>query len=230
MSQFLFGVFPYIASVLAVVITIYEYRRNSFHFSSISSQFLEGKKLFWGSIPWHYGILTVLAGHLLAFIFPSAYIAFAKIPMRLLILEVTSLVFGMMAFIGLVMLFKRRMLDSRINIITTNFDISLLLLLLIQVGSGVAVAIFYRWGSSWYASAVVPYLRSLWMLDPDITYIASMPFVVKLHVFNSFLLIAIIPFTRLMHFLVAPFHYFWRPYQIVIWNWSRRRIRKADQQ
>jgi len=26
--------------------------------------------------------------------------------------------------------------------------------------------------------------------------------------------------------LVVPIHYLWRPYQIVIWNWDRRRNRK----
>lgn len=226
MSQFLFGVFPYIASCLAVIITIYEYRKNSFHFSSLSSQFLEGKKLFWGSIPWHYGILTVLFGHLLAFLFPSEYIAFARVPMRLLILEVTSLIFGMMALLGLVLLLKRRMTVSRINIITTNLDIALLLLLLVQVVSGVGIAIFFRWGGSWYASAAVPYLRSLWSFAPETSYITNMPFLVQLHVFSAFLLVAIIPFTRLVHFLVAPLHYFFRPYQIVIWNWNRKKIRK----
>ena len=37
-----------------------------------------------------------------------------------------------------------------------------------------------------------------------------------------------VPFTRLVHFLVAPFHYIERPYQRVIWNWDRRRVRSAE--
>jgi hypothetical protein len=38
----------------------------------------------------------------------------------------------------------------------------------------------------------------------------------------------IFPFTRLMHSLVASFHYILRPFQVVIWCWDRKRICKAS--
>ena len=56
-----------------------------------------------------------------------------------------------------------------------------------------------------------------------------MPWVVKLHIISAFVIIAIIPFTRYMHFLVAPVAYIWRKYQVVIWNYNRRSIRKSTQ-
>ena len=52
-----------------------------------------------------------------------------------------------------------------------------------------------------------------------------MPWVIKLHIVGAFLLVLIIPFSRLVHFLVAPLHYIWRPYQVVIWNWSKDKVR-----
>jgi len=55
-----------------------------------------------------------------------------------------------------------------------------------------------------------------------------MPWIVKLHIIGAFLILAVFPFTRLVHFLVAPFHYMWRPYQRVIWNWDRRTVRRPD--
>jgi nitrate reductase gamma subunit len=54
---------------------------------------------------------------------------------------------------------------------------------------------------------------------------AAMPHLVKLHVVNSFVLIGIFPFTRLVHVLVIPNPYLWRKTQVVIWNWDRTRIR-----
>jgi nitrate reductase gamma subunit len=33
------------------------------------------------------------------------------------------------------------------------------------------------------------------------------------------------PFSRLMHALVAPLDYLWRPYQRVIWNWNKNKVR-----
>ena len=52
----LFIAFPYVAVILATVVGIYRYYSDRFSFSSFSSQFLESRRLFWGSVPWHYGI------------------------------------------------------------------------------------------------------------------------------------------------------------------------------
>jgi nitrate reductase gamma subunit len=35
---------------------------------------------------------------------------------------------------------------------------------------------------------------------------------------GGFLLIAVFPFTRLVHAVTVPITYLWRPYQVVIWN------------
>ena len=51
LNHFFFVVFPYIVIVVFLVATIYRYRSSSFGFSSLSSQFLEGKQGFWGSVP-----------------------------------------------------------------------------------------------------------------------------------------------------------------------------------
>ncbi len=52
-----------------------------------------------------------------------------------------------------------------------------------------------------------------------------LPWVIKAHIVGAFTIILIAPFTRLIHFFVAPLHYITRPYQQVIWNWDRRAIR-----
>ena len=69
---------------------------------------------------------------------------------------------------------------------------------------------------------------SLAKLSPDVSYLATMPLLVKLHIINAFLIIAVFPFTRLVHILVAPNPYFWRKTQVVLWNWDRTRIRGTD--
>lgn len=223
-----FAIFPYVAISIELVVSIYRYYSNSYKFSSLSSEFLESNQLFWGSVPWHYGILGVLAGHLLAFCFPKEFIAFGSVPVRLFILELTALVFGLLSLFGLILLLKRRLTNDRIRVVTSNMDILVLVLLLIQVASGVGIAITCRWGSMWYASSMVPYLKSVFTFAPNLGFIKAMPFIVKVHVFNAFLLIAILPFTRLVHFLVLPVHYIWRSWQVVIWNYDRKSIRKTD--
>lgn len=226
LNLFLFVIFPYIAVAIELVVSIYRFRSNNYKFSSLSSEFLESKELFWGSVPWHYGILTVLIGHVIGFLFPREVLMFNSVPVRLVILEATALVFGFMTLFGLVMLLKRRLTNNKIRVVTTNMDIFILILLLVQVASGVGIAVFCRWGSNWYAASLVPYLKSVMMFKPNLNYVASLPWIIKIHIANAFLIIAVLPFTRLLHFLVLPVHYIWRSWQVVIWNWDRTKIRK----
>lgn len=226
LNLFLFSIFPYVALAIMLVVSIHRYYSNSYKFSSLSSEFLESDSLFWGSVPWHYGIMIVLLGHLIGFLFPREVLLFNSVPIRLVILEVTALIFGMMCLFGLIMLIRRRMTNDRIKVVTTRGDILILLLLLVQVGSGVGTALMYRWGSNWYASAMVPFLKSVFTFQPNIGYVVALPWLVKTHIVCAFTIIAVLPFTRLVHFLVLPIHYIWRSWQVVIWNWDRKNIRK----
>lgn len=220
-----FIIVPYAVVIMAVVVTAQRYFKKPFSYSSLSSQFLESGELFYGSVSWHIGILAVFAGHLIGLLFPKQVLWFNGVPARLYLLESSGLLFGLLSLAGLVNLIIRRHTSARIRAVTSKMDIVVLLLLLTQVALGVYVAIFYRWGSSWYAISAVPYLRSLFMLQPDLATIAPLPLAIKLHVMNAWLLIAVFPFSRLVHMLVVPIPYLWRPYQVVIWNWNRRKIR-----
>lgn len=228
LDYILFTILPYVVVAVELVASFARYFSNKYKFSSLSSEFLESNQLFWGSVPWHYGILLVLLGHLVAFLFPQQILAFNSVPVRLLILEVTALVFGLMALFGLVMLIYRRSTNTRIQAVTTKMDVIVLIMLLVQVASGVGTALFYRWGSSWYVTALVPYLKSVFTLAPNLDLVSPLPWLVKVHIVNAFLLIGILPFTRLVHFLILPISYLWRPYQLVIWNASQKRLRNSD--
>jgi len=224
-DNLLFIIFPYTVLILAVVVSVQRYLKKGFTYSSLSSQFLESRELFYGSVPWHFGIISILTGHLIGLLFPSQVLWFNGVAARLYILECTALLFGLLSLLGIVNLIIRRAASPRIRAVTSRLDIVLLLLLLIQVGLGVYTAIFYRWGSSWYATSAAPYLRSLFILQPDVQTISPLPLAVKLHILNAYLLVAVFPFSRLVHMLVFPLHYLWRPYQLVIWNWNRKSIR-----
>lgn len=225
LDNLLFVIFPYAVIVLALVVTAQRYFTKAFTYSSLSSQFLESDELFYGSVPWHIGVLGVLTGHLIGFLFPRSVLAFNSVPLRLYILESTALLFGLMCLVGIVNLIIRRHVSARIRAVTSLMDVVVLILLLIQVALGVYTAIFYRWGSSWYATSVVPYLWSLLTLRADVAMIAPLPLTIKLHFLNAWVLVAVFGFSRLVHMLVVPLHYLWRPYQLVIWNWNRKRLR-----
>lgn len=221
----MFAVFPYVAFVIFLIGSIYRYRNRGFQVSSLSSEFLERKKLFWGSQPFHWGLMVLFFGHLIAFLFPRALLAWNGEPVRLLILEVSSFVFGLSALLGLVLLVRRRLQSKRVLMTTNRMDMLVYVTLLVQIVTGLGIAYFVRWGSSWFASTLTPYLRSVFAFDPEVAAVSTMPWWVQLHIISAFFIVAIIPFTRFMHFLVAPIDYLWRGYQLVIWNWSRKSIR-----
>ena len=190
MNQMLFGAMPYILLTIAIVGTIWRFTTNKYSWSSQSSQFLENKTLFFGSFPWHYGIITLLLGHFIGFIVPSAVLAWNGVPIRLYILELTGLAFGFLALFGLLALIYRRLTNARVKALTSGWDVLILIVLLIQVVTGLGNAIVYRWGSNWYAASAVPWMWSVLSLNPQVDYVANLPLVTKVHIFNAMIFLA----------------------------------------
>jgi nitrate reductase gamma subunit len=220
----LFVVLPYLAMFIFFLGTIWRYRHEPFTYSSFSSQFLENRQHFWALVPFHYGIVIVLLGHIVAFLIPRQVLAWNSRPLRLYVLETSALIFGLLTLIGLIGCIHRRLTVSKVRAVTTPMDWFVFTLLLVQVASGVYVAVFHAWGSSWFAAAAVPYLWSLVRLNPDLSFIAAMPLVVKLHVVMAYTIIGVTPFTRLVHVLVAPTPYLWRKNQVVRWYRAPREV------
>jgi len=185
---FFFSAYPYIAIIVFLVGTTYRYRETGFKVTSLSAQFLEGKQGFWGTVPFHFGILMVFLGHMAAFLMPGSVLAWNSDPVRLIAHEGLSFTFAVALAVGLVALIIRRL---------TAADLS-------------------------------PYLWSILKLSPQTDAVVAMPIVIKAHIIGAFSILLIFPFTRLVHIVVAPFHYLWRPYQVVIWYWDKKRVRDAN--
>lgn len=217
LDQFLFVALPYVCLFTFFLMTVYRYRMQSFSYSSLSSQFLENKQHFWAVVPFHYGILAVTIGHFIAFLIPRTILAWNSQPLRLYVLEISALAFGFFTLVGLIGVILRRISNTKIRHVTTNIDWILFGMLLLQTASGVSVALFCPWGSSWFASNLSPYLWSICTLTPNISYVVAMPHLVKFHIVLAFLTIGFFPFTRLVHVLVIPNPYLWRKPQVVRW-------------
>ena len=222
-NTLLFLVFPYVALTLAIVVTAYRVVYRPFTISALSSQLLERKQLYWGSIPFHWGVVLILLGHLLALLVPRSILWWNAVPARLYLLEATGLALALWAALGVLILLYRRVTHPRVRAVTTPMDLVVLVLLLVQLLSGVAVATAYRFGSYWGPSVFTPYLWSLLTLSPRPELVQDLPWVVQLHAFNFFVLLAVFPFSRLVHLITVPLGYLVRPWQVVIWVRRARR-------
>src|SRR3989304_8517318 len=107
-NNFLFIGLPYAAFALFLAGAIYRYRATGFKYSSLSSQFLDGGGIYIFAVLFHWGILVVFLGHLIAFLFPNATLAWHSSAGRLIADEIVIFAFGLSVLIGLAGLFIRR--------------------------------------------------------------------------------------------------------------------------
>lgn len=219
----LFAVLPYVAVAIAIVATFERYARHQSTVTSMSSQFLENRLHFWALVPFHAGILLVLLGHVVAFLIPSRVLAWNASPLRLLVLESLGLTGGLLAAGGLLATIVRRLRIAPLRRGTHAVDWVVYGVLALQLAGGVLIALVYPWGSSWFAAAAVPYLRSLVVLQPDVPLAAAMPVLAQLHIAGTWLLVALFGFSKLVHIIAVPNSYLWRAPQVVRWHPSGRK-------
>jgi nitrate reductase gamma subunit len=216
-NTLLFVIFPYVALFIAIIVTIYRSIYRPFSISSLSSQLLERRWLFWGSIPFHWGITIILAGHLVAILIPQSILLWNAEPLRLYLLELTGIGLALWATLGMIVLLWRRVSVARIRAVSTPMDYVVILLLLVSMVTGIIIASAYRWGSYWFPGIFTPYIWSILTFQPNAAPLAPLPFTIKLHVFNFYLLAIAFPFSRLVHIIAWPLGYLLRPWQIVTW-------------
>jgi len=139
-------------------------------------------------------------------------------PIQLYLSELAGKVFALLAFAGLVVLLLRRLTHGKIRVVTSPMDWVVLVLLLNQVFLGMWTAFFYRWGATWFIQTATPWVGLPGDLPSQPQYVTALPLVPKLHFLNATLLIALFPFSRLVHMVTFPVNYIWRRLQLVIWN------------
>ncbi len=193
-SYWLFALLPYLA-VAAFLVLLIARRFGVPPFGAVASLPALERRSHAERYLFGYGILVILAGHGLGFLVPEQVLLWNNDTLRRYILEASGLIFALMTLVGLLLTLVRG--GNGLG------DWLLYLLLLVQVVSGILMAVLYPWGSSWYATAAVPYLRSLVRLDPDLGLIAAMPHLVKLHLALAWVVLLVLPFTRVVRPLVV---------------------------
>ena len=222
LDTLVFVVLPYFAIALALFVTPYRYFSSRLDWTAFSTQFLERRTLFWGSVPWHYGVVLILAGHLIGFLFSSAVQGILSSVSALVALESVALALGLLALLGSLILLIRRT-SGLVRAVSGYSDWILVFLILLQAATGVYMGLFVRWGMEWYLHTAVPWLYSLLTLHPEIGYVSGLPPVFKLHVAGAFLILALLPFTKFVHFLFLPLGFVRDP--PLLYRWAARKDR-----
>jgi len=218
LNTLIFIVLPYTALALLLVVTPYRWYSNRLTWSAYSTQFLEQKSLFWGINPWHYGVIPLLAAHLLGIVAPGPMKALLSNQGALIVVESIGLALGLFALFGSLVLLLRRSNSPMLKQMTVASDWVVLYLLAAQTATGVYIGLFMRWGSQWYLHTAVPYFHSLLTFNPQVEYLADFPLVFKLHAAGAFLIVALLPFTKLVHLLYQPVTFLKDPPLLYRWR------------
>ena len=217
---------PYASMVIFVAGLIWRYR-SRLTISSLSSQILESRWLLWGTIPFHLGVAVLLLGHLAPLVAPDAWRLFVSRRAALLTVETAGVAAALLCLIGLVVLFARRVASRAVRASSTLVDLLVLAVLIAQVTLGFLVATMHRWGAVWSIGTTMPYLRSLLALRPDPSLVAGVPPLVTAHLAGAWIVLALLPFTRLVHMFALPLGYLTRAPQKVVWVTGRSPVTPA---
>lgn len=196
-NGFLFGVFPYLAFLLCaggLTLRLAFVKKQS---GSMNSEFGKGQELFGNCRLCTVSLGLLLVGHLAGLLFPQQILLWNTVPLRLYALEACSLAAGAAGLIGCCGSIWRQLGKTDGTVPRQIGDTAFLSFLFAAISSGILMAVFYRWASSWGALTLTPYVRSLFIADPATSLAAGMPLVVQVHVVSSLSVLAAFPYTRL---------------------------------
>ncbi|GAB6856153.1 respiratory nitrate reductase subunit gamma [Microbacterium xylanilyticum] len=231
LNLMLWGVLPYIAMAVFVVGHTWRYRYDQFGWTSRSSETYENRLLSWGGPLFHYGILLVLAGHIVGLLIPMEWIAALGVPEWLYHLAAVGLgtFAAIITIVGLALLIYRRRTVGPVFLATTTMDKVMYVFLggTILLGALATVTTQIFGAGYEYRETVSPWVRSILLFHPEPQLMAGVPILFQLHALAATLLFILWPFTRLVHVFSAPVFYLFRPYIVYRTRDQRTGMRPA---
>ncbi|WP_019544033.1 respiratory nitrate reductase subunit gamma [Streptomyces sulphureus] len=208
-------VLPYLAALALVGGTVWRWRYDKFGWTTRSSELYESRLLRLASPVFHYGILFVFVGHIVGLFVPDSWtsaLGIGEHPYHLLSLYGGTAA-GALTVLGIAVLLYRRRTNGPVFRATTANDKVMYLVLTAAIVLGMWAKLAHSSGNGYnYRLTIAPWLRSLFTFQPDTALMAGVPVLYQVHVVVGLVLLALVPYTRLIHIFSAPIHYLFRPY------------------
>jgi nitrate reductase gamma subunit len=226
MAALLWLVLPYLALAGFVLGHIWRWRYDQFGWKTFRTTLVDNRLLRLGSPLVHLGVVAVFVGHLLGLLVPRGWTAAFGITdavYRLISVTAGTLA-GATMLAGLVLLVARRILHPAVRRTTTVMDVVMYLTLgaVVLLGVWATVGVNVLGAGYDYRQTVAVWVRGVFLLRPDPSLMASAPLLFQLHTLAALGLVAIWPFTRLVHAWAVPIVVLWQPSQ------TRRRPAKTS--
>ena len=211
--------YPYVCISSFVFGSLIRFDREQYTWKASSSQLLRKRQLFWGSNLFHFGILFLFLGHAVGLLTPTAiYTLFITVEQKQMIAVTAGGMAGVICFIGLTLLLHRRLFDERIRQTSTYMDLSILVILWVQLSLGLITLPF----SFAHSDGEVMLRLSHWAqgiitVQPvDAATLQGLAWPYLVHLVLGMTIFLLFPFSRLVHIWSAPVWYLGRKgYQVV---------------
>lgn len=218
MSTALWVIYPYVCLAIFVIGHFWRYQYDKFGWTTRSSQLYESRLLRIGSPLFHFGMLGVVAGHIIGLIIPQSLtdrLGVSHEAYHLLALA-GGIPAGIATLVGLaILVYRRRTVGPVFSATTVNDKVMYAVLgavIVLGMWNTVAGSLLTIGGEYNYRDGVSPWFRSIFWLQPQSELMEQAPLGFQLHALLAFLLFAMWPFTRLVHVFSAPLGYLVRPY------------------
>lgn len=211
LNQALFGYYPYIALAVLVIGSVLRFDREQYTWRSGSSQLLRRKQLVLGSILFHIGILLIFVGHFVGLLTPIAVWDTLGVShgAKQMLAIVAGGVAGVICMAGGLLLLHRRIFDARVRATSSFGDTAILILLLAQLGLGLAtipLSLQHRDGAEMVK--FMSWAQGIFTFQPGAAaFVADAHWIFKAHLTLGLTILLVFPFTRLVHMLSAPVWY-----------------------
>ena len=216
LNQFVWVIYPYLCLAIFVIGHIARYKYDQFSWTAKSSEMIEKKRLKWGSLLFHLGIIPVFFGHVVGLLIPANWLEAIGVNNHIYHIGAVYIgsVFGIITLIGMLLLTLRRLSIKNVRRLSSFSDIFVNIVLLIILIMG--------WYSTLVTNAIQPefdyrqtiaiWFRHLFMFSPNADLMLNVPWSFKLHILLGFTVFACWPFTRLVHVWSVPLSYMNRRY------------------
>jgi nitrate reductase gamma subunit len=194
-SAFLFAEFPLIALGSAAGGLAIRYALTAGRIDALQAERSRAAAVLAGGKAWRIGLAGVLLIHLAELVVPRAILEWNGIPWRLYALEGGGLLFGALTIYGSLGVVRRDFVRPGTSVVSAVADAVFLSLFVATLTFGWVMQALYRWGSSWGAAVLAPYVLSVLRGHPASELANQMPFLVRLHVVTSFAVVGVFPFT-----------------------------------
>lgn len=221
LHNFIFGVYPYIATTVFLLGSWIRFDNEQYTWKSDSSQLLSKGGMRFASNFFHYGIIGLFFGHVTGLLTP--HLVFLTLGISDMthqwIAIIAGTVFGSACLIGGIFLWMRRMTNPRVRLASRWMDINILGWLALTAAAGlltIPTSVHHAGaGNPETMLRLAEWVQSILYLHPDPKLVMDASPVYKFHMFLGMSVFLFFPFTRLVHIWSAPLGYLGRAYQIV---------------